>query len=126
MKHEVHVFCQANVELLIVTSRVPAFAPGSIEMFAVMSVGEFTVVELTVMPVPENERESPALKSEPVMSTSRFWVPIAALFGLTPSVLPPPPMNGADWIVKSESPVVLSAQPPRNLPVPSSWWQAED
>ena len=57
-----------------VTLRAPVVAPEAIVMFAVTSVALTNVVELTVMPVPENEAASPAPLSKFVPLIPTFWL----------------------------------------------------
>src|SRR5436190_1734647 len=59
--------------LVSVTSRVPVVAVPAIVMFAVSWLALLYVVELTVMPVPENDVASPAPLTKLVPLTVTFW-----------------------------------------------------
>ena len=54
-----------------VTSRAPVVAPAATVMFAVRDVSLTNVVELTVIPAPENEATAPATKPVPLIAM--FW-----------------------------------------------------
>jgi hypothetical protein len=58
--------------LVTVTLRVPVVAPDAIVMFAVSDVALTNVVELTVIPVPENDADAPLTKPVPVIVT--LWL----------------------------------------------------
>ena len=55
-------------KLVTVTLRAPVVAPAAIVMLAVTWVALLNVVELTVMPVPENEAVAPLAKFVPVIA----------------------------------------------------------
>src|SRR4051812_21187689 len=95
MKQSAHVPAP-RVELVTVTSRVPASALGSIETSASSSVSEANVVEFTVMPSPEKLSVSSAEKSCPVTTTMACCVPSVELSGVTLET------NGGDMNVISE------------------------
>ncbi len=61
--------------LVTVTSRAPTVAPAAIEMFAVRLVALVKLVELTVMPVPENAAVAPVTKPVPVIVMSWLRAP---------------------------------------------------
>ena len=58
--------------LVTMTSRPPTVAPAAIVMFAVICVALLRVVELTVMPLPENDATTPVAK--PVPRITMFWL----------------------------------------------------
>ena len=57
--------------LVVVTSRGPAGAPPATVTFTVRLLELLRVVELTVMPVPENDTATPTWKLVPTIA--RFW-----------------------------------------------------
>src|SRR6266511_978776 len=67
VKHPVHDPVPASV-LVTVTSRAPVVAPPAMVMLAVTWVALLKVVELTVMPVPENDAFAPLTKFVPVIT----------------------------------------------------------
>jgi len=69
VKHPPHVACPAS-GLVTVTLRTPVVAPLAIVMFAVNDVEVLNVVELTVMPVPENVALAPL--TNPVPTSPMF------------------------------------------------------
>jgi hypothetical protein len=89
--------------LVTVTLRVPVVAPDAIAMFAVSDVALLNVVELTVIPVPENDADAPVTKFVPVIVTLKLVAPWSPELGLvevtvgaaltvnTPVPVPTPP-----------------------------------
>src|SRR6266542_1706936 len=67
VKHPVHDALPVSV-LVTVTSRAPVVAPPAMVMLAVTWVALLKVVELTVMPVPENDAFAPLTKFVPVIT----------------------------------------------------------
>src|ERR1044071_8927250 len=57
-----------------VTFREPSVAPLAMSMFAVTWVELLKVVELTVMPLPENEAARPAPLANPLPVITMFWL----------------------------------------------------
>ena len=57
--------------LVTVTLELPTVAFDAIETLAVSEVAEVNVVELTVIPVPENDATAPDTKFVPVIA--KFW-----------------------------------------------------
>jgi hypothetical protein len=68
--------------LVTVTLRAPVAAPPLIETLAVSDVALTKVVELTVIPVPENEAVAPLSKPEPVTVTLKLVAPWSPELGL--------------------------------------------
>jgi hypothetical protein len=71
VKHPVHDALPVS-GFVTVTLRAPVVAPVVIVMLTVTWVALLNVVELTVMPVPENEAVAPLWKPVPVIAM--FWL----------------------------------------------------
>src|ERR1039457_3608465 len=68
--------------MVTVTSPAPVVVPAAIAMFAVNDVALLNVVELTVIPVPENDADAPVTKLVPGIVTLKLVAPWSPELGL--------------------------------------------
>jgi hypothetical protein len=91
--------------LVTVTSRAPVLAFEAIVMFAVRWLESTKLVELTVMPVPENETLAPLAKPVPLIVTLWLPAPCPSELGLVEDTV------GAALTVKAEVLVAVLPSP---------------